>query len=422
MSDLEDEDMDHHDIAAMGAAASDDDSDDESDDDDDAAAASPTLMVPAAPHIPQKEPRTSSPMDAGDDSDDSSDDNMSDANDDSDSDDSIIAMPPKIGMKEPRGKPEAMAVALAAARKQAAREQLEAEKDVSASVLAAGTTGTGDVDLSSPPKADAAPKKKRKSPSSSSKKSASASSGTKKKKTSATSTTSTSKKASPMSKKSSTKKKSSSSSANLSSSSPPSGGSSSSQRNSNRSELLLHEPTVPITNAEYENLELLMIQFCRVPLLAEFSRPVALLHPEVCLFCACEYIGSNVCNIIIKCVIFCICFKPLSHTHHFKFSPLSLPPSSHPVMPRLSSGPSILVMFVAAFVVDPIAIRVTCVSTCGASLAIVSIFIRIRIIKKPFRHSFPLPCICANTSTRSGKNTCCRPTCRSHPDRQTRHY
>lgn len=32
---------------------------------------------------------------------------------------------------------------------------------------------------------------------------------------------------------------------------------------------------------EYENLEALMVQFCRVPLLAEFSRPVALLHPEV---------------------------------------------------------------------------------------------------------------------------------------------
>jgi hypothetical protein len=37
----------------------------------------------------------------------------------------------------------------------------------------------------------------------------------------------------------------------------------------------------PITVAEYENLRALMVQFCRVPLLAEFSRPVSLLHPEV---------------------------------------------------------------------------------------------------------------------------------------------
>lgn len=38
-----------------------------------------------------------------------------------------------------------------------------------------------------------------------------------------------------------------------------------------------------VTAAQYENLESMMSQFCRVPLLAEFSRPVALLHPEVCL-------------------------------------------------------------------------------------------------------------------------------------------
>jgi hypothetical protein len=50
---------------------------------------------------------------------------------------------------------------------------------------------------------------------------------------------------------------------------------------SERSELLLNEDTPGITDEEYENLEALMIQFCRVPLLAEFSRPVTLLHPEV---------------------------------------------------------------------------------------------------------------------------------------------
>lgn len=41
----------------------------------------------------------------------------------------------------------------------------------------------------------------------------------------------------------------------------------------------------PITAAEYENLQALMVQFCRVPLLAEFSRPVSLLHPEVKYAC-----------------------------------------------------------------------------------------------------------------------------------------
>ena len=43
----------------------------------------------------------------------------------------------------------------------------------------------------------------------------------------------------------------------------------------------MDDPAPKIKDAEYENLEALMIQFCRVPLLAEFSRPVSLLHPEV---------------------------------------------------------------------------------------------------------------------------------------------
>ena len=38
-----------------------------------------------------------------------------------------------------------------------------------------------------------------------------------------------------------------------------------------------------ITPEQYVSLEALMKTFCRVPLLSEFSRPVALLHPEVCL-------------------------------------------------------------------------------------------------------------------------------------------
>lgn len=43
----------------------------------------------------------------------------------------------------------------------------------------------------------------------------------------------------------------------------------------------IEDPFPRITNEEYENVEKLMMQFCRVPLLAEFSRPVSLLHPEV---------------------------------------------------------------------------------------------------------------------------------------------
>jgi hypothetical protein len=50
---------------------------------------------------------------------------------------------------------------------------------------------------------------------------------------------------------------------------------------STSSGLSIEDPYPEITNEEYENVEKLMMQFCRVPLLAEFSRPVSLLHPEV---------------------------------------------------------------------------------------------------------------------------------------------
>lgn len=43
----------------------------------------------------------------------------------------------------------------------------------------------------------------------------------------------------------------------------------------------LDDPVPPITSQDYDNLEALMNQFCRVPLLAEFSRPVSSLHPEL---------------------------------------------------------------------------------------------------------------------------------------------
>jgi len=42
------------------------------------------------------------------------------------------------------------------------------------------------------------------------------------------------------------------------------------------------DDSVPdITDAEYENVQALMTEFCKVPFLAEFSRPVSLLHPEM---------------------------------------------------------------------------------------------------------------------------------------------
>lgn len=41
------------------------------------------------------------------------------------------------------------------------------------------------------------------------------------------------------------------------------------------------EDAPAITEDEYANLDALMTQFCKVPLLAEFSRPVSLLHPEL---------------------------------------------------------------------------------------------------------------------------------------------
>ncbi len=43
----------------------------------------------------------------------------------------------------------------------------------------------------------------------------------------------------------------------------------------------LHQDVPKITDVEYANLDALMAQFCKVPLLAEFSRPVSLLHPEL---------------------------------------------------------------------------------------------------------------------------------------------
>ena len=58
----------------------------------------------------------------------------------------------------------------------------------------------------------------------------------------------------------------------------------------------IDDPAPPITDTQYENVEALMNEFCRVPFLAEFSRPVSLLHPEVrCLsvLCCCCFCAFN---------------------------------------------------------------------------------------------------------------------------------
>jgi hypothetical protein len=128
---------------------------------------------------------------------------------------------------QPRGKPEAMAARLAsAARVQEKLDELEAEKEDS-DVEAQPVDDAMDVEATAPvtvvSETPAPPPKKKKKKSLTPKKKATAATAT------------------------------------------PS----------------LDDSIPDLTDAEYENLEALMVQFCRVPLLAEFSRPVALLHPEV---------------------------------------------------------------------------------------------------------------------------------------------
>lgn len=123
----------------------------------------------------------------------------------------------------PRGKPEAMAVALAASKIESAQRELQEEEvpEAVAEAVAEPVQDEKEEEMSPPPK----PKKQRKSP---------------------------------------VKKKSP----------PPT-------LPLQRTELIFGEKVKPITSDEYSNLDVLMQQFCKVPLLAEFSRPVALLHPEV---------------------------------------------------------------------------------------------------------------------------------------------
>jgi hypothetical protein len=69
-------------------------------------------------------------------------------------------------------------------------------------------------------------------------------------------------------------------------------------RNSKKKQLTpsgptLDDPVSPITEVEYENVMALMEQFCKVPLLSEFSRPVAQLHPEVSIQVECASLYSH---------------------------------------------------------------------------------------------------------------------------------
>jgi hypothetical protein len=133
-----------------------------------------------------------------------------------------------------RGKPEAMAVALAASRKSAVKQELESEPGVTMSAEPATPQGTPKSAKS--PSSEEKPMKKKRMP-----------------------TTSRKQMVVPA------------------------------KQSRFEFEDLLRAPVEPITDVEYENLEALMVQFCRVPLLSEFSRPVAVLHKEVSddLCCCC---------------------------------------------------------------------------------------------------------------------------------------
>lgn len=146
-----------------------------------------------------------------------------------------------------RGKPQAMAAALAAAKAPEVKMELEAEKQVAEAMAAvaepvslqdAQVVSMEDVQATLLPESETvkpAPKKKKRKPT----------------------------KKSPASSKKST---------------------SSATTKSIAIDMMnpsLNDPVDPITEAEYKNLAHLFEYFCKVPLLAEFSRPVTLLHPEL---------------------------------------------------------------------------------------------------------------------------------------------
>jgi hypothetical protein len=178
---------------------------DDDDDDDDG-----NDVVYPMSNVPKKEPRV--------------------AASDGDKDDEDAVVDQATPSLAARGKPEAMARALAAVTAESTRDELEKQSTEEKAT---------DAKPAAKPKPKPKPKPKKK----------------------ATTTSSPKKK----------KSKATSSPTDFSSNVP-------------RTELILEEKPAPITKEEYENLEALMVQFCRVPLLAEFSRPVSLLHPEVSLW------------------------------------------------------------------------------------------------------------------------------------------
>jgi hypothetical protein len=74
-------------------------------------------------------------------------------------------------------------------------------------------------------------------------------------------------------------------------------------------EFLLGEPVPLLTEAEYRNLTELLLQFCKVPLLAEFRRPVAILHPEV-RDCYWQCVEDTVLNDTADTFVFLLLFVP----------------------------------------------------------------------------------------------------------------
>jgi len=198
--------------------------------------------------------------------------------------------PPPIQV-QPRGKPEAMAKRLASAvRRQEILEELEAEKEQKKlkekremqermESLATHSAEVAPTPPSSKKKAATASKKK-KAAETPKKRKAPPKKKTPVKKTSKSQTSKS------QTSKSQTSKSQTSKSPSSSNSRSPKTPIGTATHNLYALNPKLPVPTMddavdPITEAEYGKLEALMEQFCRVPLLAEFSRPVALLHPEL---------------------------------------------------------------------------------------------------------------------------------------------
>lgn len=348
------------------------DSEDDDDDDDDVHEGDNVIRPQSSPAIiPRKEPRlpTSAANEDGSDNDDEDDDDDND--DDEEEQPEVIKPAPPQG----RGKPESMAIALGAATAlESARDGLtptsapalavataddddgdDDDDDDPMEVEAVAETETPEAPASAHPPLPAAAKAKPKPAASAAAK----------------------KKAPP-------KKKPTMLTSAVAGEEP-------------RTELLLDEEPTPITEEEYENLEALMIQFCRVPLLAEFSRPVALLHPEVSYTIDCFSIAQSV---------FCVCLIAGRRKLNHSCQPLFF--CSWPqVMTKSSNTRLTWVMCAEEFVGDSTKTLVTFALTCGESLPTVSSFIPIQTTRKPYRPLFRLPCIFESISTACGRNTCC---------------